>query len=523
MARGGRPGDGPQSPTVIGIQCSFDEVRVGIVEHGALAELHIERTHDRGIGGNIYKGRVVRVLPGMQAAFVDIGLERAAFLHVSDVRTVPEDLPTALTEEGEGPEAPDAAVEFDGRRRNRGPRRPIEEQLKKGTDLLVQVAKEPIGSKGARVTSYVSLPGRYLVYMPTVAHVGVSRRIEDEAERQRLRDIVEGLRPFEGGLIIRTACEGISKREIVADVRFLTRLWERIRTQAEEATAPALIHADMDLVLRTVRDHFTNDVDRLVLDSTSEHARVQDFVAAVMPRLASRVELYDGAAPLFDHLGIENQVAKALERRVWLKSGGYIVIDQTEALTVIDVNTGRYVGKRTHEETILKTNLEAARAVIDQVRLRNIGGIIIVDFIDMEEPANRKKLLDTLNEAVRKDRARTNVLTLSELGLVEMTRKRTRESLQAVLCSPCPYCNGQGRVKAVATMGHELLRRLRRDAARQPGTAHFTVSVPPEVATYLCGEGRPGIEMIESEFATKIVVKAVEGFHREHAEIAAGG
>jgi ribonuclease G len=519
MARGARAGDAPQSSTIIAIQCSFDEIRVGIVEHGALAELHIEHAHDRGIGGNIYKGRVVRVLPGMQAAFVDIGLERAAFLHVSDVRTVPEDLPATLTEDGDGAEA---GVEFEGRRRARTPRRPIEEQLKKGTDLIVQVAKEPIGSKGARVTSYVSLPGRYLVYMPTVAHVGVSRRIEDEEERKRLRDIVDGLGPLEGGLIIRTACEGISKREIVADVRFLTRLWERIRGQAEEASAPSLIHSDMDLVLRTVRDHFTNDVERLVLDSPSEHARVQDFVAHLMPRLANRVELHDAATPLFDHLGIENQVTKALERRVWLKSGGYIVIDQTEALTVIDVNTGRYVGKRTHEETILKTNLEAARAVIDQVRLRNIGGIIIVDFIDMEEAGNRKKLLDTLNEAVRRDRARTNVLTLSELGLVEMTRKRTRENLQAILCSPCPYCGGQGRVKAVVTMGHELLRRLRREVARQPGTPHFTVSVPPDVATYLCADGHRGIEMIESEFGTKIVVKAVEGFHRERAEIAVG-
>ena len=262
MARGARPGDTPPSPTVIAIQCSFDEVRVGIVEHGALAELHIERTHDRGIGGNIYKGRVVRVLPGMQAAFVDIGLERAAFLHVSDVRTEPEDLPMTLAEDSEGTadgegaedgEGASAAVEFDGRRRTRTPRRPIEEQLKKGTELLVQVAKEPIGSKGARVTSYISLPGRYLVYMPTVAHVGVSRRIEDEEERQRLRDIVDGLRPLDGGVIIRTACEGISKREIVADVRFLTRLWERIRSQADSSTPPALIHSDMDLVLRTVR------------------------------------------------------------------------------------------------------------------------------------------------------------------------------------------------------------------------------------------------------------------------------
>jgi ribonuclease G len=516
MRRSGRAGDAQHAQKTIAIQCSFDEVRVAIVERGVLAEVQIERTKDRGIGGNLYKGRVLRVLPGMQAAFVDIGLDRAAFLHASDLRTAPEDLPATLTENGE--EA-DPGVEFDGRRRTRAPRRPIEEQLKKGNELLVQVSKEPIGSKGARVTSYVSLPGRYLVYMPTVAHIGVSRRIEDEAERQRLREIVTELRPEEGGLIIRTACEGVTKREIAADVRFLTRLWERVRTQSAESTAPALVHSDVDLVLRTVRDHFTTDVEQVIVDSVEEHARVRDFVEHVMPRLASRVALHDASTPLFEHLGLEAQIAKALERRVWLKSGGYIVIDQTEALTVIDVNTGRYVGKRTHEETILKTNLEAARVVIDQMRLRNIGGIIIVDFIDMEEPANRTKLLDTLQESVRKDRARTNVLTLSELGLVEMTRKRTRESLQAVLCAPCPYCSGRGRVKAVATMGQELLRRLRREAAQHPGAPHFTVSVPPDVATYLCEEAHRGIEAIEGEFQTKIVVKAVEGLHREQAEI----
>ncbi len=517
MARASRPAEAQGVEKVIAIQSTLHEVRVAIAENGNLVEIHVERTQKQGIGGNIYKGRVVRVLPGMQAAFVDIGLEKAAFLHVSDLLPSSDSLPASMSENGD---AAEASVEFESRRVPRAKRAPIEEQLKKGNEVLVQIAKEPIGSKGSRVTSHISLPGRYLVYMPTVAHIGISRRIEEEVERRRLRDIAVALRPSEGGLIIRTACTGISKREIAADIRFLTRLWERIRTQAKELPPPVLVHSDIDLVLRTVRDHFTNEVSRLILDDADDYRRVHDFVEAVMPRLVSRVELYDKPESLFDHLRIEPQIAKALERRTWLKSGGYLVIDQTEALTVVDVNTGRYVGKRTQEETILKTNLQAAQAVIEQIRLRNIGGIIIVDFIDMEDPANRTKLLDTLQDAVKKDRSRTNVLKISELGLVEMTRKRTRDSLQALLSSPCPYCNGSGRVKAVDTLGHEILRRLRKEAAQSTDASHITVSVHPDVATYLCDEAAEGLAAIERRYDIKIVVKAVEGLHREHTEIA---
>jgi ribonuclease G len=514
-----RQSDHAAPARMIAVEASTDETRVAIVEGGTLAEFHIERAGDRGISGNIYKGRVVRVLPGMQAAFIDIGLDRAAFLHVSDLRTGTEDPPPTVADEGDAAEAP---VEFEERQRARRPHRPIEEQLTKGEELVVQIAKEPIGTKGARVTSHISLPGRYLVYMPGVAHVGISRRIDDDVERQRLREIADAVRPADGGLIIRTACIGISKREMAADVRFLTRLWEWIQKQGTESPTPALIHSDVDLVLRAVRDHFTADVDRFIIDNAPDHARIRDVVEDVMPRLAGRVELYEGPIPLLDHLGIEPQIAKALERRVWLKSGGYLVIDQTEALTVIDVNTGRYVGKRTQEETILKTNLQAAQAVINQMRLRNIGGIIVVDFIDMEDPTHRKKLLDTLNDAVKKDRARTNVLTISELGLVEMTRKRTRDNLQALLLSPCPHCGGRGRIKAVETMGQELVRRLRKEAAARPGTLHLTVSVAPDVATYLCDAARRGLDAIERQFSTKIVVKAVAGQHREQADISAG-
>jgi ribonuclease G len=520
MARASRTADAHGVEKIIAIQSTLDEIDVAIVENGALAEIQIERTRNQGIGGNIYKGRVVRVLPGMQAAFVDVGLEKAAFLHVSDLLTAPDALPPTVAENGD---AAEAAVEFETARVPRTKRRPIEEQLKKGNEILVQIAKEPIGSKGSRVTSHISLPGRYLVYMPTVAHIGISRRIEDDAERERLRDIAGALRPAEGGLIIRTACVGISKREIAADIKFLTRLWERIQTQAAELPPPVLIHSDIDLVLRTVRDHFTSDVARLILDDPDDYQRVRDFIEAVMPRLAARVELHDKPVALLEHLGIEPQISKALDRRTWLKSGGYLVIDQTEALTVVDVNTGRYVGKRTQEETILKTNLQAAQAVIEQIRLRNIGGIIIVDFIDMEEAANRTKLLDTLNEAVKKDRSRTNVSKISELGLVEMTRKRTRNSLQAVLSSACPYCGGTGRVKGVETVGLDLLRRLRKEAAAHADASHITVGVAPEVATFLCGEAAAGLTEIERRYETKILVKAIEGVHREHSEIAPAG
>ena len=318
------------------------ETRVALLEDTTLVELHIERHGGVGIAGNIYKGKVIRVLPGMQAAFVDIGLPKAAFLHASDVAGPP--LPPEVAREGDAPEMVDAPAPATPRDAG-----PIEARLQKGQEILVQVSKEPIGTKGARVTAHLSLPGRYLVYMPGTQHIGISRRIEDPAERDRLREVVEAERPAEGGLIVRTACEGTTKREIHDDVRFLTRLWARLQRQAEAATPPALVHSDLDLVLRTVRDLFTSDVDRLSIDAPADHARVLEFVTALMPRLAPRVHLYEGLTPIFDQHGIESKIARALERRVWLKSGGYLIFDQTESLTTVDVNTGRYVGKTDQE------------------------------------------------------------------------------------------------------------------------------------------------------------------------------
>jgi ribonuclease G len=489
------------------------ETRVALLEDTTLSELHIERRGGRGIAGNIYKGTVLRVLPGMQAAFVDIGLDKAAFLHASDLAGPV--LPPEVAREGDAAEL----VETPTRREVA----PIEERLQKGQEVLVQVSKGPMGTKGARVTAHVSLPGRYLVYLPGTQHIGISRRIEDPAERERLREIVTAERPPAGGLIVRTACEGVTKREIHDDVRFLTRLWTRIEKQAAAAAAPALVHQDLDLVLRTVRDLFTSDVDRLVVDTAEDHARVLEFVTTLMPRLAGRVHLYEGVTPLFDQHGIETKISRALDRRVWLKSGGYLIFDQTESLTTVDVNTGRYVGKTTQEETVLRTNLEAARQLVHQLRLRNIGGIIVIDFIDMEKAANRKKVFDALQEALRKDKARSNVLRISELGLVQMTRKRTRESLEQLLTSPCPHCHGGGRVRSVETLAYDALRRVQREVGLSTNSTRVALRVNPEVATFLTGQERASLEALERLVGRKVVVEPVVGLGREEIEVSLSG
>jgi ribonuclease G len=484
------------------------ETRVAVLDETTLVELYVERGRSHGIAGNVYKGKVVRVLPGMQAAFVDVGLDKAAFLHVSDLMA-PDEAPGADAADEEVLE-PDATGDDDTPlpRRQTTPLPPIEQRLSKGDELLVQVAKEPMGSKGARVTAHVSLPGRYLVLMPGTRHLGISRRIEDPEERDRLRAIVEAERAAEGGFIVRTACEGASKREIHDDIRFLTRLWAHVRKTADSANSPALIHQDLGLVLRTVRDLFTADVERLSVDAAPAHARVREFVEATMPRLASRVHHYQGVTPLFEQHGIEAKITRALDRRVWLKSGGYLVIEQTESLTAIDVNTGRYVGKKSQEETVLKTNLEAATQVVTQLRLRNLGGIIVIDFIDMEEPANRKKVFDVLQEAMRCDKARTNILRISELGLVEMTRKRTRESLGQLLSSPCPHCEGTGRERSAETRAYDALRQARHAAATHTGSGPLVLRVHPDVADFLAGSGAHGLEALETQIGRHVTVEA---------------
>jgi len=499
------------------INATPQEVRVALLDDGRLAEIFIERMRERGITGNVYKARVTRVLPGMQAAFVDIGLDKAAFLRAADFypNTGGESLLKEYEEENGSTSAePDSSQPPPGTDASTTPAAaplspaPIETLLKKGQEIIVQVVNGPIGSKGARVTSHIAIPGRHLVYMPLTDHVGVSRRIEDPDERARLKAAVEELRPPAAGFIIRTACEGLSKREMQGDVRFLLRLWNRTLKKSESSTAPALLHYDMDLILRSIRDLFAADIERIYIDSNRDYSRIIEFLETVMPRFIDRVEHYAEAEPIFERFGVEPQLNRALERRVWLKSGGYIVIDHTEALTAIDVNTGRYVGKTTQEETVLRTNLEATKVIVEQLRLRNIGGLIIIDFIDMEKAVNRKKVHDALSEAVRKDKARTNILHISELGLVEMTRKRKGENLLQLLCEPCPTCEGRGLVRSVETLAYEILRRIRREVRSSSKPERLTIRVAPPVAEFFATTESAALQTLERELDTKITIKS---------------
>jgi ribonuclease G len=497
------------------INSTPQENRIAIVEDGFLAEFLIERKEEMGIAGNIYKGKVSRVLPGMQAAFVDISMEKAGFLHASDFYEIPADVQIIA--------APGDEAEFTDLPKPPPPSRrlPLEKRISSGEEILVQVAKDPLGTKGARVTSHVSLPGRYMVFMPGTKHIGISRRIESDEERKRLKEISQSLSTEEGGFILRTACEGRSKREIQRDLGFLTKLWKRIQQKADTATAPALIHQDLDAISRAIRDFFSADTEQVVIDSPKDHRRVVDFVRQFMPRLKAKIILHADKEPLFDRYGIEEKIQKALERRVWLRSGGYIIIERTEALTAVDVNTGRFVGKRNQEETILKTNMDAVHEVVRQLRLRNVGGIIIIDFIDMEKESNRKKVYDALKEALKKDKARTNILKISELGLVEMTRQRTRESLENQLLSPCPNCEGRGRIKSAVTVAYEVLRAIKRQQAAIEDGKNIVVRLHPDVANFLYDEKNNSLENLERETNRRIVIKASQELHHQQYEISA--
>jgi ribonuclease G len=649
--------------TEIVINATQEETRVAILENKVVTEFYIDRKKDRGIVGNVYKGKVVKVLPGMQAAFVDIGVEKAAFLYVSEVSTgtgdyerflmeeqeeeekespaersesvrpedaastsgpeegfsgpvelsgelagdearMPEELSgeddevieeTAVGEPQEGDEpllpledfpeeaesaAPEAAPlpaetageeiraaaepaagavaeigggeaglipaavkpeeqkgtppkgsrhgshprgrnrsrHFKAKSRSRRSARAIEDLLKEGQEILVQVSKDAMGTKGPRVTTYVSLPGRYLVYMPTVNHIGISRRIGGSDERGRLKELLYRLRKPGSGYIIRTVSEGTTEEEFKSDMEFLELLWQSMLKKNERTVAPALLHIDLDLIFRTVRDHFTKRVDRLVIDSKEEYERIKDYAQMYLQELTSRVELYTKEEPVFDAYEIEPEITRALSRKVWLKSGGYLVIDRTEALTVIDVNTGRYVGKKDLEETILRTNMEALKEIAYQLRLRNIGGIIIIDFIDMEREKNKERVFQSFQEAMSKDKARINILKISELGLIEMSRERTRDDIQRILCEPCYYCEGKSYTRSPATICYEIFREIRRVGA-SPREKKINVVAHPDVANLLYDEERQGIQDLEKEFRKRIIVKPDAGMHVEHYTI----
>ena len=389
------------------------------MEDGMLTELQYEREREQRIVGNIYKGRVVKVLPGMESAFIDIGAERAAFLHIDDI-------------------IPEEEMDGQGKRNSRKEKQPIDKLLKEGNPILVQVSKGPIGTKGARITGHVSMPGRNLVYIPGSKTLGVSRQIADERERDRLKNIVNRLKPEDAGFIIRTVAENRSEDDLHSDINYLISLWEDIREKYQTQEAPSLLHSDLNVIFRTLRDLFSSDIKKLVVDHKEEYKEIKNFVRSYLPRYGSVVEHYSRRDPIFDHYNIEMEIERALSPKVWLRSGGSLVINQTEALTAIDVNTGRFVGKESHEKTILRTNLEAAEEVVYQLQLRNIGGIIIIDFIDMELQQHRQMVYQALKDHLRNDKARSKILQISEMGLVEMTRKRDRENLSRYLCDPCP-------------------------------------------------------------------------------------
>jgi ribonuclease G len=504
-------------PNELIVNVTLGETRVARLENGVVAEVYIERSREASVVGNIYKGKVVRVLPGMEAAFIEVGLDRTAFLHASDIvaeemHVVTELAPGADEVKDVAP-GPSEAAKY----RYRGAR--IQDLLKEGKDIIVQVAKDALGTKGARLTSFISLPGRYLVYMPTVDHLGVSRKIESDKERKRLKNMIEKLRKgISGGFIVRTASEGLTQKEAKADINYLTEMWKSIEDKSEKSKPPASIHSDLDVVLRVVRDLFTEDVDRMVIDSVPEFDRISSFVSKFNPKLKNRIEIYQGDEPIFDAFGIEVEITRALGQKVWLKSGGYIIIEQTEALTAIDVNTGRFVGKRNVEDTILKTNLEAVKEIVYQLRLRNIGGIIILDFIDMQRIVNREKVYNALQEVLKNDRARTKITKISSIGLVEMTRKRTREDIRNILADPCPYCEGKGYLKSPNTICYEVFREIRREMP-DIKEKHIVVYAHPTVVNTLYDEERRSLENLEAKYKKRVTIKAVPDYHLEQFDI----
>jgi len=458
------------------INASVHEARAAVVENGVLQEIFLERASRRGLISNIYKGRISRVLPGMQAAFIEIGLERTAFLHASDI------VDARHAETGIEPPRTDN----------------IRDLVSEGNEILVQVVKDPLGTKGARLTTYITLPSRYLVYMPQNRGVGVSARIEDEAERERLRSAVQaGLEDGENaGYIVRTAAEDAPPEALIADMRYLRKLWQYVRHKGLRTDPGHLVHADLPLHLRVLRDLLRPDVEHVLIDQASAHREMLDFAATFMPDASSRLELYAEPRPLFELHHVEEEIQRALDRKVSLKSGGYVIIDQTEAMTTVDVNTGAFVGHRNLEETIFRTNLEAAVTIARQLRLRNLGGIIIIDFIDMEESEHRRQVIQALEKALGGDHVKTSISSVSPLGLVEMTRKRTRESLEHLLCQPCPTCEGRGFVKTAETVCYEVFREIVRQS-RQFECQQLMVLAHQDVIERLLDEESPALGELE--------------------------
>lgn len=475
------------------------ETRVAMVENGVLQELFIERANSRGLVGNIYKGKVARVMPGMDAAFVDIGMDKSAFLHVSDILHVD----AAII--AEKPEVQPKRVL-------------IGELLREGQELLVQVIKDPLGSKGARLTTQITVPSRFLVLIPNDSNVGISTKIEDEPERERLRALLEPLPRDCGGYIVRTVAEGVGGDRLQRDAEFLRKLWARIVEKSQAAGAAQLVHDDLPLILRVLRDFVGDSIDRVLVDTPDSYHRMREFAESYIPEIAGRIELYKSERPLFDLYSIEDEIQKALQRKVLLKSGGYLIIDQTESMTTIDVNTGGFIGRRNLEETIYKTNLEAAQAIARQLRLRNLGGIIIIDFIDMLDEEHKRHVRRALVGALEKDYARTQVSEMSELGLVEMTRKRTRESLEHILCEPCPSCTGRGSLRTAETVCYDIFREILR-VSKLYDIKSVTVVASEKVTGLLLDEQSAALAELSGLLNTAVRLQAEATYTQENYDV----
>ena len=477
------------------------ETRVAIVENGALQEIHIECAQAKGLVGNIYKGKITRVLPGMQAAFVDIGLARAGFIHVSDIMPLNEN--GMVTEQ----------TEIDAN---------IRKWVHEGQEVLVQVLKDPLGSKGARLNMHLSIASRYLVYMPDLDHVGVSLRLEDPAERERLQQLVTGILSTDNaqGYIVRTVAEGVDEAALRRDIDFLAKLWERVHAQQQQVKAPGIVYEDLCLLKWTLRDLLTSSIEAVRIDSQIAYDTVYEFAETFLPQELNKLQLYVGEDPIFEAYGIEAVLSGALERRVPLKSGGYLVIDETEAMTTIDVNTGAFVGSTNLEETIFKTNLEAVQAITRQLRLRNLGGIIVLDFIDMVDVAHQQRLIDALDKALANDPARTYRTALSDLGLVEMTRKRNHESLRQQMCKPCQHCEGRGYIKSTQAMAYEIFRDILREARAYTAAGGLLVFAAEMVVAALLDEHAAELAELEAQVECPVTVKVEPSFHQEIYEIA---
>jgi ribonuclease G len=538
------------------ISSNDHDTRVAILEEDQVVEIFIERERQRGVVGNIYKGRVSKVLPGMQSSFVDIGLERDAFLYVSEVVNTVEEFDRLESGDDEEPamaavaepiadvpplglagDSPPAANGLGVERRasSRGdsraqvrddrPQPKIEDLLKEGQEVLVQVVKEPLGTKGARLTSHVTMPGRFLVFMPTVDHVGVSRKIDSREERSRLRGIVREFRDehgFTGGVIIRTAAGGRSKEDIVSDLTYFHQVWTEIRQKMEARRPPAVLFQEQSLVTKLLRDLLTEDYTAIRIDNEQEHRRVIALVERIMPNLISRVKLYTKEFPIFEEYGVQAEIDKALRSKVWLKSGGYLVINQTEALVAIDVNTGRYVGKRTGrlEDTIVKTNLEAVKEIVRQIRLRDLGGIIVLDLIDMEEKKNRQKVFQEVEKELRKDRSPSKALQVSDFGLVIVTRKRVKQSIERQLTDPCPYCSGSGSIKSASTICYEILTEMKKIGGDLEGQG-VILRVNPDIARALKEEESAVLRDLQQTLGKPVTVRADTHLHHEQFDVMA--